>query len=122
MLDVAGWTGPRTYASNLDVEGSERVGVLVMADGSARHRTLAPEWADVEGRAFDATVAKALESGDAFALASLDLDAAREFQASGTAGLIALGEATKGAHIAAHVRYDGAPFDVGYWVADWLLT
>jgi hypothetical protein len=122
LLDVAGWTGPRTYASNLDVEASERVGVLVMADGSARHRMLAPEWEDVDGRVFDATIAKALESGDASALASLDLDAAGEFQASGTFGLVALGEATKGTRIAAHLRYDGAPFDVGYWVADWQLN
>jgi len=122
LLDVAGWTGPRTYASKLDAEGPEQVGVLVMADGSARHRLLAPEWEDVDGRVFDATIAKALESGDASALASLDLDAAGEFRASGTSGLVALGEATKGTRIVAQLRYDGAPFDVGYWVADWLLT
>jgi hypothetical protein len=122
LLDVAGWAGPRTYASKLDVEGPEYVGVLVMADGSARHRLLAPEWEDVDGRVFDATIAKALESGDASALASLDLDAAGEFQASGTSGLVALGEATKGTRTVAQLRYEGAPFDVGYWVADWLLN
>jgi hypothetical protein len=122
MLDVAGWTGPRSFTSTLAADTSERVGVLVMADGSARHRMLAPEWEDVDGRVFDATVAKALESGDASALASLDLDAAGEFQASGMSGLVALGEAAKGARIAAQLRYEGAPFDVGYWVADWQLN
>jgi aromatic ring-opening dioxygenase LigB subunit len=118
-LDLAGWSGPRTYASKLDVDASERVGVLVMADGSARHRMLAPEWADVEGRAFDAAVAKALADGDASALAGLDLVAAETYKSAGVAGLVALGETCEGARIAAQLRYDGAPFDVGYWVADW---
>lgn len=122
LLDVAGWTGPRTYASKLDADATERVGVLVMADGSARHRMLAPEWADAEGRAFDAAVAKALADGDASELAALDLDAAETFKASGIAGLVALGETCEGVRITAHLRYDGAPFDVGYWVADWHLT
>jgi len=121
LLDLAGWSGPRTYTSTLDAVGSEPIGVLVLVDGSARHRMLAPEWEDVEGRAFDATVAKALETGDVHALASLDLDAAQEFHAAGIAGLVALGEMTKGARITAQLRYDGAPFDVGYWVADWIL-
>jgi hypothetical protein len=122
LLDEVGWPGPRTYASKLDVDAAERVGVLVMADGSARHRVLAPEWADVEGRTFDAAVATALADGDALALASLDLDAADVFKASGIAGLATLGEACDNARIDAQLRYDGAPFDVGYWVADWRLA
>jgi hypothetical protein len=121
LLDAAGWSGPRTYASTLGAEESDRVGVIVLADGSARHRMLAPEWEDVEGRAFDATVAKALANGDPSALASLDVVAAAEFHAAGIGGLVELGAMTKGARIAAHVRYDGAPFDVGYWVADWQI-
>ena len=44
------------------------------------------------------------------------------FQDLDLVGLVALGEATKGTRIVAQLRYDGAPFDVGYWVADWLLT
>ena len=122
LLDEAGWLGPRTYASGLDDIASDgRVALVVMADGSARHRRLAPEWVDVEGREFDATVAKALADGDADTLASLDPAAAAEFHASGVDGLVALGKTCKGAPIAANLRYDGAPFDVGYWVADWLL-
>ena len=122
LLDLAGWSGPRTYATTADLEGPERVGVLVLADGSARHRLLAPEWEDIEGRAFDADVSKALETGDASALASLDLEAAQEFRAAGIAGLVALGETCEDARIDAQLRYDGAPFDVGYWVADWVLS
>lgn len=120
LLDAAGWTGPRTYASGLDALATgDRVAVLVMADGSARHRLLAPEWIDIDGRAFDAAVAKALADGDADGLAALSLADAAEFHASGIAGLVALGQACKGARIEAQLRYDGAPFDVGYWVADW---
>ena len=123
LLDAAGWSGRRTYASRLDVaEPGEHFVALVMADGSARHRMLAPEWTDVEGRAFDASIAQALADGDASALASLDVRAAKEFHASGIEGLIEVGEQCEGAHIDAHLRYDGAPFDVGYWVADWLLA
>lgn len=129
LLDVVGWTGARTYASELTAADSdagattsERIGVVVMADGSARHRMLAPEWVDVDGRAFDATVAKALADGDAKTLAALDLALAEEYRAAGVAGLVALGQACEGARIVAQLRYDGAPFDVGYWVADWVVS
>lgn len=123
LLDAVGWNGPRTYTSLGSVARyGHDVVLLVMADGSSRHRRLAPEWADVEGRAFDASVARALRDGDASALANLDLDAAAEYGASGVEGLITLGEMTKDASVAAQLRYDGAPFDVGYWVADWQLS
>ena len=129
LLDVVGWTGARTYASelkaadtNVGATNPERIGVVVMADGSARHRMLAPEWVDVDGRAFDAAVAKALADGDTKALAALDLELAEEYRAAGVAGLVALGQACEGARIVAQLRYDGAPFDVGYWVADWVVS
>ena len=120
LLDEAGWRGPRTYTPEW-VDPGERGAVLVLADGSSRRRRLAPEWIDTEGRAFDATVATALASGDAEALASLDLTGADEVGASGIDGLVALGRNLKGAAITARLRYDGAPFDVGYWVADWRI-
>lgn len=121
LLDQAGWEGPRTYTSLLaGIE--DDAAVLVMADGSSRHRRLAPEWADVEGRAFDAVVAQALSIGDAETLASLDTALATDVGASGVEGLVALGEHAKGARIAARLRYDGAPFEVGYWVAEWQIS
>ena len=118
LLDQAGWDGRRTYTSGL-VDDTGDIGVLVMADGSSRHRRLAPEWSDVEGRQFDAKVAQALGSGDAEALGSLDLALADEVGASGITGLVSLGACAKGASVEARLRYEGAPFDVGYWVADW---
>lgn len=126
LLDEVEWAGPRTYATPADalsiIDTDDRIALLVMADGSARQRRLAPEWADLDGRAFDADVARALASGDADALASLDVDAAEEYGASGIDGLVQLGAMTKGARIAAHLRWEGAPLDVGYWVADWRIN
>jgi hypothetical protein len=29
---------------------------------------------------------------------------------------------TKGADVTAQLRWDGAPFGVGYWVADWTIA
>jgi len=121
LLDAAGWDGPRTYVTEAPIEGAGE-GWLVMADGSSRHRRLAPEWTDTDGREFDASIATALATGDPDLLASIDVDAAAMYGAAGIDGLMALGRVTKGAHIAANLRFDGAPFDVGYWVADWLAT
>lgn len=122
LLDGAGWSGPRQYGAQPEAGGpNQRVGVLVMADGSARHRRLAPEWVDVEGRAFDAEVARALSDGDAHALATLDLAAATSFGASGVDGLVALGRLCDGAAVRARLHVADAPFDVGYWVADWVI-
>jgi hypothetical protein len=120
LLDAAGWTGRRMYTTTpADADGDAW---LVMADGSSRHRVRAPEWTDVDGRAFDAMVAKMLAAGDPDALASLDVEASTEYGAAGIEGLVALGSITKGARVAANLRFDGAPFDVGLWVADWLVS
>jgi hypothetical protein len=120
LLDVVGWTGPRAYVTQAPrTAGGD--GWLVMADGSSRHRRLAPEWTDTDGRAFDASIAKALEAGDADALASLDVEAAAEYGAAGIGGLVVLGETMKGAEVEANLRFNAAPFGVGYWVADWTV-
>jgi hypothetical protein len=121
LLDRAGWSGPRTYSTGTpDVGG--RVALLVMADGSAKRSTSAPGFLDDRAEAFDASIAAALAEGDAYALASLDAELGAELWAAGTPALRTLGELTKGADIAAHLRVDVAPFGVGYWVADWVLS
>ena len=121
LLDRAGWAGPRTYSTGTpDVGG--RVALLVMADGSAKRSTSAPGFLDDRAEAFDASIASALATGDATALASLDPELGAELWAAGTPALRTMGQLTKGADIAAHLRVDVAPFGVGYWVADWLLS
>lgn len=121
LLDHAGWTGARTYATDVH-DTDERVGLLVMADGSARRSPAAPGHLDDGAEAFDAQIARALAAGDSVALAGLDLGLAAELMASGAPALVRLGEATKDADITARLRCDVAPFGVGYWVADWTMT
>jgi hypothetical protein len=121
LLDRAGWSGPRTYSTGTpDIGG--RVALLVMADGSAKRSTSAPGFLDERAEAFDASVATALAAGDAEALASLDAELGAELWAAGTPALRILGKMTKGADIVANLRVDVAPFGVGYWVADWVLS
>ena len=121
LLDRAGWAGPRTYSTGTpDVGG--RVALLVMADGSAKRSTSAPGFLDERAEAFDASVASALAKGDAEALASLDPALGAELWAAGTPALRTMGELTKGTDIVANLRVDVAPFGVGYWVADWVLS
>jgi len=126
LLDRAGWDGARTYTTT-DPDISGRTVVLVMADGSARRSVKAPGHLDPRAEAFDASIAAALASGDAAALAALDLDLADELLAAGARPLALLGRLasasmTKGTDLTARLRCDVAPFGVGYWVADWAFT
>jgi hypothetical protein len=120
LLDQAGWSGSRTYATGTPEVGG-RVVLLVMADGSAKRSTSAPGFFDDRAEAFDASIAAALAEGDAESLAARDVELGAELWASGTPALRTLGQLTKGADIVANLRVDVAPFGVGYWVADWVL-
>lgn len=120
LLDQAGWTGPRTYSTGRPMLDG-RVGLLVMADGSTKRSLQAPGFLDERAELFDAGIAGALASGDAESLALLDADLGAELAAAGVPTLKSLGEMTKGADIAARLRYDSAPLGVGYIVADWVL-
>jgi aromatic ring-opening dioxygenase LigB subunit len=121
LLDRAGWSGPRTYSTG--EPGTEgRVALLVMADGSAKRATEAPGFFDERAEAFDAAISAALATGDAATLADLDLALGAELWAAGTPALRTLGRMTKDAAITPRLRSDTAPFGVGYWVADWVLS
>lgn len=121
LLDQVGWHGARTYTTT-SVPTDDRVVLLVMAGGSARRSLAAPGYLDERAEAHDAAVGAALGSGDAAALASLDVDLGDELLAPGDRALVVLGEMTKGADVSATLRWDGAPFGVGYWVADWTIN
>ena len=126
LLSRAGWVGPRTYSTGRpDVGG--RVALLVMADGSAKRTTESPGYFDERAVAFDDAISTALAVGDASALATLDLALAGELWAGGAPALKTLGELmqsemTKDATIVAQLRENVAPFGVGYWVADWVIS
>jgi aromatic ring-opening dioxygenase LigB subunit len=129
LLDRAGWTGARTYSTGRPAPsaGEEDVVLLVMADGTTTRTEKAPGFLDERSAPFDAALATALGTGDAEALTRLDAGLGAELGSSGVPSLHVLGElvraeTTKGATVAAQVRYDGAPLGVGYVVADWVLS
>ncbi|HEX6674102.1 MAG TPA: hypothetical protein VF486_03625 [Actinomycetes bacterium] len=94
------------------------VGVLAMADLSARRSATAPGAHHPAAATFDAGVAGALVRGDLDALARLDPVEAGELLVGGRAVLQALAGAMRGgARPAGRVLYDQAPYGVGYLVA-----
>jgi hypothetical protein len=96
-------------------------GVLVVGDGSARRTVKAPGYLDPAAGPFDSTVAAALAAGDPAALAGLDAQEGERLLADGVPAWRALGRALDGRRVRATLRYDDAPFGVGYLVADWTL-
>jgi hypothetical protein len=100
---------------------AERVALLVMGDGSARRSIAAPGYLDERAATFDASVASALARADAEALLALDAELARDLMAAGRAGWQVLAGAAHAAdpEWTATLRYDDAPFGVGYLVATW---
>jgi hypothetical protein len=121
LLDAAGWTGTRTYSTGRP-QVDHDAALLVMADGSTTRSEKAPGFLDMRAEPFDATIASALAAGDADALIALDPALGVELGSTGVPALRLLGELTRGATVAARLRYDGAPLGVGYLVADWVLA
>jgi hypothetical protein len=123
LLDQAGWRGRRHGVSPDDLgaalDDMPAAAVLVMGDGSARRTVKAPGYLDPAAEPFDAAVAGALRDGDARALAGLDPAEGDRLLAEGVPAWRALGRALDGRPVDARLRYDDAPFGVGYLVADW---
>jgi hypothetical protein len=100
---------------------SERVGLLVMGDGSARRTAKAPGYLDERAVPFDDDIARALADADTEALAVVDPKAASAVMAAGRApwqvlagAVSASGEPWRGRLLS----YD-APYGVGYFSAFW---
>jgi hypothetical protein len=124
LLDEAGHNGLRLGVGPDDLADALTdcpgdVGVLAMGDGSARRTLKAPGYLDEAAAPFDAAVAAALAAGDPGALAALDPAEGARLLADGVPTWRAVGAALAGHRMAATVRYDDAPFGVGYLVADW---
>ncbi|MEU4198177.1 hypothetical protein AB0E69_40210 [Kribbella sp. NPDC026611] len=95
--------------------GNERVGLLVMGDGSARRSDHSPVHLHPRAEVFDSTVARALQDGDVEVLAALDPELARVLQAAGRAPWQVLAGAL--GPLESELLYDAAPYGVGYFVA-----
>lgn len=126
LLREAGCTATRLGVAPGDLAAAlsalpGRTGVLVVGDGSARRTVKAPGYLDPSAGPFDATVAAALAAGDAAALAALDPGEGQRLLADGVPAWRAVGRAVTGRPVTARLRYDDAPFGVGYLVADWTV-
>jgi len=133
LLDEGGYSGPRLLQSVRQDEPtaaclrlgadlrtlSDRVGLLVMADGSACRTLRAPGYLDPRAAAFDAAIEEAVRSGDLALLRAMDKDLARELLAAGRPGWQVLAGAMPGRAPSTEVLYEGDPFGVFYLVA-WL--
>jgi hypothetical protein len=102
------------------VDWSGSVGLLVMGDGSARREAGSPGAADPRGVPFDRAVAAALASGDPARLRALDPALGADLLAAGTPAWVAAGAALDGTAYTPEIRYDAAPYGVGYLVATWI--
>ena len=97
----------------------DRVGLLVMADGSACRSLRAPGYLDPRAAAFDAVIADAVRSGDLAPLRAMDSDLARELLVASRPGWQVLAGAMPGRAPSTEVLYEADPFGVFYLVA-WL--
>jgi hypothetical protein len=97
---------------------ADRVGLIVMGDGSACRGDKSPGYADPRAEAFDASVTKALANADTGALLAIDVDTAAELLVAGVAAWQVLAGAATG-RFRGGVAYDAAPYGVQYTVASW---
>lgn len=96
---------------------ADRVGMLVMGDGSAYRD--AGDRVGSRARDFDADVARALAAGDATGLTRLDARLADELSVAGRVAWQVLAGAAAGSLFGARLLVDAAPYGVGYLVATW---
>jgi len=95
------------------------IALVVMGDGSARRSTSAPGYFDERAAAFDATVASALAGGNPSGL-RVDATLGTELLAAGVPAWHAAADLLDAAGpFDATLRYDDAPYGVGYFVASW---
>ncbi|TCC09870.1 class III extradiol dioxygenase subunit B-like domain-containing protein [Kribbella soli] len=101
-----------------EIAGSnDRIGLLVMGDGSARRSEHSPVHLHPRAEIFDTTVANALQHRDLDVLNALDADLAGELQAAGRAPWQVLAGALEGTSLSGDLTYEAAPYGVGYFVA-----
>lgn len=133
LLDEDGYQGPRVLqAVGINEQPGDclrlgarvgrlanRVGLLVMADGSARRSLRAPGYLDPRAAAFDAAIEQAVRGGDLGPLRAVDAALARDVLAAGRPAWQVLAGALPGRAPAVEVLYADDPFGVFYLVA-WL--
>ncbi|MZD06263.1 hypothetical protein GTW43_14345 [Streptomyces sp. SID5785] len=134
LLARAGWTGavrgyevtpgrswPVNGEDGTHIAGyADRVGLLVMGDGTACRSVKAPGYLDERAEGVDAGIAAALRDLDAEGrLADLDAGLARDLKISGRDPWQILLGAWDKEPGSARLLYEDAPYGVGYFVASW---
>jgi hypothetical protein len=135
LLARSGWTGPRegqvvdqdpmsgpgTRAATARAlrERPERAALLVMADGSNSRTDKAPGGRHEAAAGFDARVAAVLREGDPAPGLKISLDDAQAVGSQGWPAWRTAFHAASGSRWRARLRYDDAPYGVGYLVASW---
>lgn len=100
--------------------GGDPVGLLVLGDGSAKHGTAAPGYADDRAPAFESVLAAALATADLDALDALDPRLCTELAVSGREPWQAAAAVAREAGAwRAETMYFGTPLGVGYHVVVW---
>lgn len=100
-------------------DAADRVALLVMGDGSARHSEKAPGYLDPRAAAYDARVGEALAEADRDALLELDPGEADSLLVAGRAPWQVLAGAAEGAQLTARDACFAAPYGVGYHLVTW---
>ncbi|HET6817815.1 MAG TPA: class III extradiol dioxygenase subunit B-like domain-containing protein [Mycobacteriales bacterium] len=98
---------------------ADRVALLVMGDGSARHSEKAPGYLDPRAAPYDEHVADALARADAGTLLSLQPGEADELLVAGRAPWQVLAGAAGDGDLVAHDAFFAAPYGVGYHLVTW---
>jgi hypothetical protein len=101
------------------VTAAERVALLVMGDGSARHTEKAPGYLDLRAAPYDVHVADALARADSAALLALDAAEADGLLVAGRAPWQVLAGAAQDRRLQAGQAFFAAPYGVGYHVVTW---
>ncbi|WP_091674180.1 hypothetical protein [Amycolatopsis marina] len=97
----------------------DRLGLLVLGDGSNRHGARSPGSQDDRAPAFDDAVAAALGTADTAALRAIDPVLSAELGTGGWAPWQVLAGYAEPGRWSARMLYSGAPFGVRYHVAVW---
>lgn len=98
---------------------ANRVALLVMGDGAARHDVKAPGYVDPRAADWDRRVHEVFRSGNLDALAALDPAVAADLLCAGRAPWQVLAGAATGTVLLTNSANLTIPFGVGYHVAGW---
>jgi hypothetical protein len=105
-----------------DLAGAaERVALLVMGDGSARHDVKAPGYVDPRSAGWDEEVQRAFAGGDLAGLSALDPALGADLMCSGGAPWQVLAGAAGKSPVHTEFAASTILFGVGYFVARWSL-